>query len=140
MSYTGRVTWVTKDDFLRVDLGIGKWEAFVNEAAVLGNGKTTHGEFIAFFSLGDAECDPDRLFGALFGAVDENGGGILQQSEIADYQWYKNLRVFGLLGISDFTELSLRWSVERRICFLFGRQSWWDHCRDCRMEEPLLLW
>jgi len=43
-------------------------------------------------------------FGALFDTIDVSVDGILQKEEVLNYQWYKNPRVFGMFGVSDFTE------------------------------------
>merc|ERR1711920_556643 len=55
--------------------------------------------------MGIQTLDEDRCFGALFDAIDISGDGTLAYGEIRDYQWYKNPRVFQLLGISNFTDM-----------------------------------
>jgi len=98
----------TEDEHTLVDLGIGNWQEFLKEIDLDGDGKVQRDEFIAFFSFGDAELDPDRLFGALFDAIDVSQDGILQPQEILDYQWYRNPQMMYLLGVEDFSQLALK--------------------------------
>lgn len=93
-----------KDEAARIKLGIGKWQEFLSEADADGDGQVSRIEFVTFFSRVQ-ELDPDRCFGALFDAIDVSGDGSLAYGEIRDYQWYKNPRVFQVLGISNFTDM-----------------------------------
>jgi len=102
----------TVDEYALIDMGIQKWETFIKEADLDGDGKLSRDEFVVFFSFGDVELDPDHLFGALFDTIDVSDDGILQREEVLNYQWYKNPRVFGMFGVSDFTELVAAMDVD----------------------------
>jgi len=95
----------TQDEYALVDLGIGRWEDFLKEIDIDQNGQIQRDEFIVFFSVGDAKLDADRMFSALFDAIDTSQDGKLQKHEILEYQWYRNPCVMHLLGVGNFSEL-----------------------------------
>ena len=57
------------------------------------------------FATEGVDLEPERCFGALFDAIDVSGDGSLAYGELRDYRWYKNPRIFALLGVSDFSAM-----------------------------------
>jgi Ca2+-binding EF-hand superfamily protein len=93
-----------KDEAARLKLGIGKWQDFLKSVDADGDGKVSRLEFVVYFTR-VVDLEPERCFGELFDAIDVSGDGSLAYGELRDYQWYKNPRIFALLGVSDFSAM-----------------------------------
>eukprot|EP00930_Biecheleria_cincta_P075433 TRINITY_DN625_c1_g1_i1.p1 TRINITY_DN625_c1_g1~~TRINITY_DN625_c1_g1_i1.p1 ORF type:complete len:975 (+),score=327.07 TRINITY_DN625_c1_g1_i1:85-3009(+) len=94
--------WVSKNEAAAaaaasMELGIGKIDDFVKEAATDGDGEVDRDDFLGYFA--HVNTDKDKCFNALFDAIDVNGDGVLTFQEVRDYQWHKNTKFFQLLGI-----------------------------------------
>jgi Ca2+-binding EF-hand superfamily protein len=96
-----------KDAAIRLRLGIGKWQEFLSAVDADGDGKVDRLEFVVYFSrlVGVMDQDPEELYGALFDSIDVSSDGSLQYGEIRDYQWYKNPKIFEILGVGNFSEM-----------------------------------
>eukprot|EP00928_Gymnodinium_smaydae_P006294 TRINITY_DN12215_c0_g1_i1.p1 TRINITY_DN12215_c0_g1~~TRINITY_DN12215_c0_g1_i1.p1 ORF type:complete len:824 (-),score=284.75 TRINITY_DN12215_c0_g1_i1:125-2551(-) len=84
----------------RKELGLEKWQDFLKEADLDGDGKVDRDEFVAYFTY--ANMDKEAAYNALFDAIDLDGDGNLDMDEVRDYPWHENPDMVQMLGIPNW--------------------------------------
>jgi len=112
-----------KDYTLRLQLGIGRWQEFLDEVDLDGDRMVSRTEFVDYFTM--KNLNPVTCWGAIFDAIDTNRDGELTKKELRNYSWNENPYILKLLGFSTWTELMD--VLDKDLSGTIDRDEWISH-------------
>jgi len=121
-----------KDYTLRLQLGIGRWQEFLDEIDLDGDRKVSRTEFVDYFTM--KNLNPVQCWGAIFDAIDTNRDGELTKQELRNYSWNENPYILKLLGFSTWKELMDE--LDKDLSGTIDRDEWISHFATKEIKGP----